>query len=297
MASDGSDPDTEYPLSKLLQMGTIAEYQNEFEMLIKRVTTPKSLLKSFYISGLKPALQCALFRSNPKTLEEAFSLAMAAEARFTDLQLWEHLRSNPSTLREAFFRARINEARFDDEINQAVDTIAGDQEDPNVKDKQEVKKVDDQEIENIKDEEGKNVEDHQVFERDDNTNNADVGYIEDEPGFLAHEIDYPNDNDARDQASELETKVLEDGKQDDMKVMGVTDEQNNGKPNVLEGNTVIGVGVNKINKCFDKEVQYVVSTLHVFIPLLKPFNDKHIKKIKMKVGIQRRIWNPGIKIF
>ncbi|GKF28472.1 hypothetical protein Tco_0094814, partial [Tanacetum coccineum] len=132
MASDGSNPDAEYPLSKLLQMGTIAEYQNEFEMLIKRVTTPKSLLKSFYIFGLKPALQCALFRSNPKTLEEAFSLAMAAEARFTGLQLWKLLRSNPSTLREAFFRAHINEARFDDEINQAVDTIAGDQEDPNV---------------------------------------------------------------------------------------------------------------------------------------------------------------------
>ncbi|GKF77294.1 hypothetical protein Tco_0229764, partial [Tanacetum coccineum] len=115
MASDGSDPDAEYALSKLLKMGTVFEYQNEFEMLIKRITTPKYLLKSFYISGLKPALQCALFRSNPKILEEAFSLAMAAEARFTDLQLWELLRSNPSTLREAFFKARINEARFDDE--------------------------------------------------------------------------------------------------------------------------------------------------------------------------------------
>ncbi|GJZ90334.1 hypothetical protein Tco_0662261 [Tanacetum coccineum] len=120
--------------------------------------------------------------------------------------------------------------------------------------------VDDQEIENIKDEEGNNVEDHQVSEGDDNTNNDDVGYIEDEPGFLAYEIDYPNDNDARDQASELETKVLEDGKQDDVKVMGVTDEQNNDEPNVLECNGVISVGVNEINKLVDKEVQYVVST-------------------------------------
>ncbi|GJT61637.1 hypothetical protein Tco_1005170 [Tanacetum coccineum] len=290
MASDGSDQDARYALSKLLQRGTVTEYESEFLMLIKRVTgISKSLLKSFYISGLKPLLQCALLRLAPTTLEEAFSIArimearfetiagkklnieekidivlswpreeappeikgsldadedigvdawiendisctscyihvfvlvLAQEARFTDLQLWELLRTNPSTLGEAFFRAPITEARFDDEINQAVDTIAGDQEDHDVKDKQEVKKVDDQEIENIKDEEGKNVEDHQVFEGDDNTNNDDVGYIEDEPGFLAHKIDYPNDNDARDQASELETKVLKDGKQDDVKVVG-----------------------------------------------------------------------------
>nr|GEX37947.1 peptidyl-prolyl cis-trans isomerase FKBP16-4, chloroplastic isoform X1 [Tanacetum cinerariifolium] len=38
---------------------------------------------------------------------------MAAEARFTDLQLWKFLSSNPSTLGEAFFKARITEARFE----------------------------------------------------------------------------------------------------------------------------------------------------------------------------------------
>ncbi|GKA35267.1 hypothetical protein Tco_0721758, partial [Tanacetum coccineum] len=38
---------------------------------------------------------------------------------------------------EAFFRARITEARFEDENSQAVDTIVGDQEDPDVKDKRE----------------------------------------------------------------------------------------------------------------------------------------------------------------
>nr|GEU82062.1 coiled-coil domain-containing protein 18-like [Tanacetum cinerariifolium] len=42
----------------------------------------KSLLKSFYTSGLKPALQCALLRSNPTTLSEAFSFAHATKARF-----------------------------------------------------------------------------------------------------------------------------------------------------------------------------------------------------------------------
>ncbi|GJU66329.1 hypothetical protein Tco_1252588 [Tanacetum coccineum] len=72
-------------LSKLLQMGTVAKYQNKFEMLIKRVTgISESLLKSFYISGLKPALQIELLRARPTSLEEAFSLARITEARFED---------------------------------------------------------------------------------------------------------------------------------------------------------------------------------------------------------------------
>ncbi|GJZ00984.1 hypothetical protein Tco_0518945 [Tanacetum coccineum] len=82
-------------------------------MLIKRVTISESLLKSFYISGLKLDLQCLLLRSKPKTLDEAFSLARAAETRFANLDIWEFFRSNPSTLGEDFFKARITEARFE----------------------------------------------------------------------------------------------------------------------------------------------------------------------------------------
>nr|GEW62208.1 hypothetical protein [Tanacetum cinerariifolium] len=134
MASDCSGHDARYALSKLLQRGTVAEYESEFLMLIKRVTEiSEFLLKSFYISGLMSALQCILLRSNPTTLDEAFSLARAAETRFTNQQLWELLRSYLLTLREAFFRARITEARFEDENNQAVDTNIGDTD---VKDKQ-----------------------------------------------------------------------------------------------------------------------------------------------------------------
>ncbi|GKC51157.1 hypothetical protein Tco_1073902 [Tanacetum coccineum] len=194
-------------------MGTVAEYHNEFEILINRVTRiSEGLLKMFYISGLKPTLRCALLRSNPTTLGKDFSLACAAEACFTNLQFWELLRSNPTTLRDSFFRARITEGHFEDENNQVVD-------------------------DNV-DEEGKNVEDQQVSEGDDDTNNDDVGYmrqpIEDESWFLAHEIDYPNNNnDTRDQASKLETKVLVDSKQDDAKVVGVTNEQNSDEPNML----------------------------------------------------------------
>ncbi|GKA69326.1 hypothetical protein Tco_0775390 [Tanacetum coccineum] len=126
MASGGSDRNAEDALSKLLQRGTVVEYHNEFEMLINRVTVIyEGSLKAFYISELKPALQCALLRSNPKTLDEAFSLARATEARFTNLQLLELLRSNPTTLGEAFFRARITDARFEDENNQAADNNVG----------------------------------------------------------------------------------------------------------------------------------------------------------------------------
>ncbi|GJZ24161.1 hypothetical protein Tco_0561620 [Tanacetum coccineum] len=82
MASDGSDQDAKYALSKLLQRGTVTEYDSEFLMLIKRVTgISESLRKSFYISGLKPLLQCALLRLAPTTLGEAFSIARIMEAQ------------------------------------------------------------------------------------------------------------------------------------------------------------------------------------------------------------------------
>ncbi|GJT63424.1 hypothetical protein Tco_1006957 [Tanacetum coccineum] len=167
-----------------------------------------------------------------------------------DLHRSETLFETLAQQRVAFLQKQSDafEALFGDKINQVVDTNDGDQEDPDVKNKQEVKKADGQKIKIVKDEERKNVEDHQVCEGNDNTNIYDIGYIEDEPGFLAHKIDYPDDNDARDQASELEMKVLEDGKQDNVKVVSVTDEPNNHELKVLEGNGVIGVGENEINK-------------------------------------------------
>nr|GEW00240.1 hypothetical protein [Tanacetum cinerariifolium] len=83
MASDDSDQDARYVISKLFQQVTVVEYENEFLMLIKRVTgISESLLKTFYISGLKPLLQCALLRLAPITLGESFSIARIMEARF-----------------------------------------------------------------------------------------------------------------------------------------------------------------------------------------------------------------------
>nr|GFB68623.1 retrotransposon Gag protein [Tanacetum cinerariifolium] len=85
MASGGSNRDAKDALSKLLQIGTVAEYDSKFVILTNRVTQiSENLLKAFYISGHKPTLQCALLRSNPTTLSEAFSLARAMEARFVE---------------------------------------------------------------------------------------------------------------------------------------------------------------------------------------------------------------------
>ncbi|GJW95811.1 hypothetical protein Tco_0505997 [Tanacetum coccineum] len=82
MVSGGSDRNAEYELSKLLQMGMVAEYHDEFEKLINRVTEiSESLLTSFYISGLKLTLSIELLRAMPTTLGEAFSLARIIEAR------------------------------------------------------------------------------------------------------------------------------------------------------------------------------------------------------------------------
>ncbi|GKE48419.1 hypothetical protein Tco_1479677, partial [Tanacetum coccineum] len=82
MASGGSDRNAEYELSKLLQMGTVAEYQDEFEKLINRVTgISESLLTLFYISGLKLTLSIELLRVRPTTLGEAISLSHIIEAR------------------------------------------------------------------------------------------------------------------------------------------------------------------------------------------------------------------------
>ncbi|GKG34948.1 hypothetical protein Tco_0437644 [Tanacetum coccineum] len=80
-----SDQNAEYALSKLLQMGVVAEYNSEFVRLANRVTgISESLLTSFYISGLKLTLQIDLLRARPITLREAFVLARITEACFED---------------------------------------------------------------------------------------------------------------------------------------------------------------------------------------------------------------------
>ncbi|GJX91827.1 hypothetical protein Tco_0345153 [Tanacetum coccineum] len=85
MASGGRARDAEYALSKLLPIGTVAEYHNEFEIFINRVTgISQSLFKSCYIFGLKLELQRELLRTRPTTLGGAFSVARIDEAHYED---------------------------------------------------------------------------------------------------------------------------------------------------------------------------------------------------------------------
>nr|GEZ20397.1 hypothetical protein [Tanacetum cinerariifolium] len=72
-------------LSKLLQLGTVKDYQHEFEKLMNRATDiPDSLLISFYIFGLKLHLQREFLVSRPTTLGDAFSLSLITETRLDD---------------------------------------------------------------------------------------------------------------------------------------------------------------------------------------------------------------------
>nr|GEV21375.1 NB-ARC domains-containing protein [Tanacetum cinerariifolium] len=72
-------------LSKLLQLGTVEDYQQEFEKLMNRVTDMSdSLLISFYIYGLKLHLQREILVSRPTTMGDAFSLPLITEAHFGD---------------------------------------------------------------------------------------------------------------------------------------------------------------------------------------------------------------------
>nr|GEW60252.1 AIG1-like protein [Tanacetum cinerariifolium] len=211
-------------LSKLLQMGTMAEYQN---------------LNRLYN---------ALLRSNPTTLGEAFSLARATEARFTDLQLWKLLSNNNGLQNQNLTTPRFTMPR-QEPIDEAVFVKMND--------------------------ETKGFSLAESIEE----NNAFDATLSDQPtaGLEANKV--VNNDDG---------EVLVDGKQDDAKVVGVADEQNSDEPNVLEGNGVIVVGVNKNNKGFDKEVQYSVYTQYLIL-FLKRLNDKYIKKEKIEAEIQRRI--------
>ncbi|GKA32232.1 hypothetical protein Tco_0718599 [Tanacetum coccineum] len=92
---------------------------------------------------------------------------------------------------------------------ETVDTIVGDQEDPDVKGKQEVKKADDREIENIKDEEGKNVKYQQVSEQTINETADTITSLQSEVASL----EAKGSLDANKEIKETRTRVHELEKQ------------------------------------------------------------------------------------
>ncbi|GJS62401.1 hypothetical protein Tco_0657185 [Tanacetum coccineum] len=77
--------DPQGALSKLLQKGTVTQYESVFEKLMNHViNVSEGLLISFYISSLKPAIQRELLVSKPISLGDAFSLACVTKARLDD---------------------------------------------------------------------------------------------------------------------------------------------------------------------------------------------------------------------
>ncbi|GJT02800.1 hypothetical protein Tco_0823969 [Tanacetum coccineum] len=187
----------------------------------------------------------------------------------------ELLVSKPTTLGDVFSLARIIEARFDDQAPPVVGTSAGLEANKVVNDGDDLESL------------------GPVTPTSDSESSGEVKVL----NWVQQSIDVEStyDNDARDQVSELEMKVLVDGKQDEakvVKVVVVVVDQNIDESD-MEGNGVIGVGVNENNK----GVQYSISTLHVLILLLERLNDQYIKNKKMEATIQRRIWDPIIKIY
>ncbi|XP_050917693.1 uncharacterized protein LOC127133410 isoform X1 [Lathyrus oleraceus] len=77
--------DVEGDLSKLSQIGSVADFQAQFEDLMNKVTgISESLLISFFITGLRRNLRRELQFHRPSTLMEAFAMARAYEARLDD---------------------------------------------------------------------------------------------------------------------------------------------------------------------------------------------------------------------
>nr|GFB13304.1 retrotransposon-related protein [Tanacetum cinerariifolium] len=73
--------DPQGALSKLLQLGTVEDYQWVFKKLMNRVTDiPEYLFISFYIYGLKLHLQKELLVSKPTTLGDTFAFTKITEA-------------------------------------------------------------------------------------------------------------------------------------------------------------------------------------------------------------------------
>lgn len=85
-------------LFKLRQMGTVAEYQTNFERLCNRVLglTPEAILNC-YISGLTANIQDELAVHKPRIISEAIGLSKLLEAKIKDSKPKFHKNFNPST--------------------------------------------------------------------------------------------------------------------------------------------------------------------------------------------------------
>ena len=74
--------DYQRKLTKLIQTGTVIEYQEEFEQLSNKVDDlSKKVLLSCFISGLKPHIQHEVALFQPSTLTKVMALAKIQEQK------------------------------------------------------------------------------------------------------------------------------------------------------------------------------------------------------------------------
>ena len=67
------------PMAELLslkQWGKVSNYHNEFEFLLGRIDLSKEYVVSFFLNGLKLVIQQEVGIFIPKTLNEAYTLAL-----------------------------------------------------------------------------------------------------------------------------------------------------------------------------------------------------------------------------
>ncbi|GJU91826.1 ty3-gypsy retrotransposon protein [Tanacetum coccineum] len=104
--------DPQGALSKLLQLGSVEDYHNEFEKLMNRVVDiPETLLISFYILGLKLLIQRELLVAKPVNLGDAFSLSRVTAARLDDQVSTLFVPKSPNTSGESLLQRPTSGAK------------------------------------------------------------------------------------------------------------------------------------------------------------------------------------------
>ncbi|GJY26102.1 hypothetical protein Tco_0400828 [Tanacetum coccineum] len=162
---------------------------------------------------------------DPTTLGEAFSLARATEARFTNLQLLEILKPNPSTLGESFFKARITEVHFEDERTTIDIAKTNDLNTRvHVQDLEETIHHNPNKVEVVKTSMVATFEEHEQQENQDNLNEISKEKDDGKPPIFTDIFGINGGNDSRTSGSETPAKEVVDNGIESEVVVGLPKE-------------------------------------------------------------------------
>jgi len=87
LARFGSGPFDDHlaELMKLKQLGSVAQYQENFDMLLNRANLSTSYAISYFLSRLCEEIQCAVRMFKPASLHETYCLAKLQEATLASI--------------------------------------------------------------------------------------------------------------------------------------------------------------------------------------------------------------------